>query len=182
MVRILVIGCPGAGKTTLSIELHKRLGLPLVHLDDEYWLADWQRPLPKQWLRQLKSRLKQPNWIMDGHYQRSLALRLKYATHVIYLDYPTYLCLYRALKRGLERRFISDHSLPAGVRQALQKQQLAIPWSFIRLILFFRWAQRQQIFQHLEHAELPLFHLTSPNKLDGLIKKVTLKLGDANAT
>ena len=35
--RILVIGCPGAGKSTLSLELAELSGLPLIHLDKEYW-------------------------------------------------------------------------------------------------------------------------------------------------
>ena len=33
MKRIIVIGCPGAGKTTFAEGLHKKTGLPLFYLD-----------------------------------------------------------------------------------------------------------------------------------------------------
>ena len=40
MKRIIVIGCPGSGKSTLSRKLHKITGIPLFHLDMMYWNAD----------------------------------------------------------------------------------------------------------------------------------------------
>ena len=33
MERILIIGCPGAGKTTLARQLSEKLNLPVVHLE-----------------------------------------------------------------------------------------------------------------------------------------------------
>ena len=33
MKKIIVIGCPGSGKSTFSRELHKRTNIPLYHLD-----------------------------------------------------------------------------------------------------------------------------------------------------
>ena len=33
MKRVIVIGCPGSGKTTFAEKLHKNTGLPLFHLD-----------------------------------------------------------------------------------------------------------------------------------------------------
>ena len=41
MQRILVIGSPGAGKSTLSHQLAERTGLPLHHLDQLFWLSGW---------------------------------------------------------------------------------------------------------------------------------------------
>lgn len=32
--RIMVIGCPCSGKSTLSNKLHNNLGIPLYHLDE----------------------------------------------------------------------------------------------------------------------------------------------------
>ena len=41
MERILVIGCPGAGKSTLSRQLGEKLGLPVIHLDRLFWKPGW---------------------------------------------------------------------------------------------------------------------------------------------
>lgn len=39
MKRVIVIGCPGSGKTTFAEKLNKRTGLPLYYLD-----AIWHKP------------------------------------------------------------------------------------------------------------------------------------------
>ena len=40
MKKVIVIGCPGSGKSTVSRALHKKTGIPLYHLDMMYWNAD----------------------------------------------------------------------------------------------------------------------------------------------
>lgn len=39
MERVLIIGCPGAGKSTFARQLRKKTGLPLYYLD-----LIWHRP------------------------------------------------------------------------------------------------------------------------------------------
>lgn len=43
MKRVLIVGSPGAGKSTLAKKLAARTGLPLTHLDDLYWNAGWEK-------------------------------------------------------------------------------------------------------------------------------------------
>lgn len=40
MKKIIVIGCPGSGKSTFSKALNKITGIPLFHLDMMFWNAD----------------------------------------------------------------------------------------------------------------------------------------------
>lgn len=40
MKRVIVIGCPGSGKTTFAKKLHKNTDLPLYYLD-----AIWHKPI-----------------------------------------------------------------------------------------------------------------------------------------
>lgn len=40
MKKVIVIGCPGSGKSTFVKALHEKTGLPLFHLDMMYWNAD----------------------------------------------------------------------------------------------------------------------------------------------
>jgi adenylate kinase family enzyme len=39
MQRILVMGPPGCGKSTLARHIGERYGLPVFHLDQAYWQA-----------------------------------------------------------------------------------------------------------------------------------------------
>ena len=39
--KIMIVGCCGAGKSTLSFKLAEHYDLPLFHLDQLYWKANW---------------------------------------------------------------------------------------------------------------------------------------------
>ena len=99
MQRVLVIGSPGAGKSTFSRTLAVRTGLPLIHLDAHYHLPGWQEPDPAVWSARVDELLAGERWIIDGNYGDSMARRLARADTAILLDYPTYLCLWRLFRR-----------------------------------------------------------------------------------
>ena len=99
MQRVLVIGSPGSGKSTLATELARRTGLPLIHLDQEYWRAGWVEPNPDEWQRRVAELAGRDRWIMDGNYGGSLTTRLARADTVIDLEFPARLCVWRVLKR-----------------------------------------------------------------------------------
>ena len=46
MQKVIIIGCPGSGKSTFSKALHDATGLPLYHLDMMYWNVDGMK-VPK---------------------------------------------------------------------------------------------------------------------------------------
>jgi adenylate kinase family enzyme len=99
MQRILVIGSPGAGKSTFARALAAKTKLPLVHLDAEYHLPGWAEPAPEVWDAKLDLILAGETWIIDGNYGGSMDRRLARADTAILLDYPGRLCLWRVLKR-----------------------------------------------------------------------------------
>lgn len=99
MRRVMVIGISGAGKSTFSRALAARTGLPLIHLDKEFWRPGWtMTPLP-EWRAKVDDLASRDAWIMDGNYAGSLPLRLPRADAVFWFDYPTLRCLRRALWR-----------------------------------------------------------------------------------
>lgn len=66
MERIMVIGCPGSGKSTFSIELHKITGIPLFHLDMMNWNADRTTVDKEVFRERLSNTIKKSEWIIDG--------------------------------------------------------------------------------------------------------------------
>ena len=99
MKRILVIGCPGAGKTYFAKKLKELSGLPVVHMDNLYWNKDKTSISVKELEEKLLPYLKQDEWIIDGNYHDTLKLRLEYATDVFFLKMPREECIEGILER-----------------------------------------------------------------------------------
>ena len=93
MKKIIVIGCPGSGKSTVSRALHNKAGIPLYHLDMMYWNADKTTVEKSVFLERLSVALEKDEWIIDGNYGSTMELRMAACDTVIFLDYPLDVCL-----------------------------------------------------------------------------------------
>ena len=102
--RILVIGCPGSGKSTFARELKRSTGLPLIHLDQLFWKPDGTTVSKEVFLQRLRAAMDQPHWIIDGNYASTLELRIHACDSVFFLDYPTELCLAGVMARRGQAR------------------------------------------------------------------------------
>jgi hypothetical protein len=134
--RILVLGCPGSGKSALSRELARITGLPLFHLDDYYWGENWKRPRPDQWQSSLETLVSKAEWILDGNHQETLSVRLSRASAVVLLDMPVSLCLYRVARRGVARVLGDTESLPSRIRETRPRSLVVDPRFVLKVALF----------------------------------------------
>ena len=66
MKKVLVIGSPGSGKSTLSRALQKRTQLPLFYLDRMNWNPDRTTVEREVFRKRLQAVLQQEEWIIDG--------------------------------------------------------------------------------------------------------------------
>ena len=138
MKRVIVIGCPGSGKSTVSRALHNKTGIPLYHLDMMYWNADKTTVEKSVFLERLYAVLEKDEWIIDGNYGSTMELRMAACDMVIFLDYPLDVCL-------------------DGIKERRGKPRSDMPWieteedaEFIEFIKSYNEQQKPKVLELLE--------------------------------
>lgn len=162
MPRILVIGNSGSGKTTLAKKLAKELNIPQISLDTLYWKPGWVESIPEEFDIALIKELERDAWVMDGNYSRTLPLRLGYADTVIFLDYNSWRCAFRALKRWLIEKEPQAKGCP-------QK----VDFEFLKYILLdYRISNRPNILEYMRHTsdDINWLSVTSPKDANKTIQ------------
>ena len=150
MNKIIVIGCPGSGKSIFSRELNKITGVPLYHLDNMYWNADKTAKEKQVFLERLSNVLDKKEWIIDGNYASTMELRIKACDTVIFLDYSLSVCL-------------------DGIRQRKGKPRSDMPWiepekddeEFIEFIKNYNQQNRPKVLELLEKYSYKNIHVFS---------------------
>jgi adenylate kinase family enzyme len=147
--RILILGSPGTGKSTLARELSQLLHLPLYHLDQLFFEADWVTNEAK-FNQQLQAVLKQDQWIIDGNYAASLPKRLAQADAVIYLDFPVHVALIGVMKRYVRYKHTTRPDMAPGCTEQLRL-------SFLWYVLTFKYKKKSKTLRHLKAANIPVY-------------------------
>ena len=165
MRRVLVLGCPGAGKSTLARSLGEALSLPVVHLDKLWWKSGWVNRTEGEFDALLDAVLLGEEWVIDGNYLRTLPRRLERCDAVVLLDYPRRVCLLRALRRILTWRGRTRPDMAADCPERLDGE-------FVRWIWEFHRTQRPQVLELLDGwtGELRVFR--SPCACAGFLAKL----------
>ena len=131
MERVMVIGCGGAGKSTLARKLGEKTGLPVVHLDQIWWApGHWQHIEKTEFDEKLALELQKPRWILDGNFNRTIEARLEVCDTVIYLDYPRLVCLKNWLGRVIKNWGRHRPDMTEGCNEWFDPEFVKWIWNF----------------------------------------------------
>lgn len=128
--RIAVIGCPGSGKSVLSMKLGKMTGLPVYHLDKIFWKPGWTESDHDDFMKKLQDIVNRDSWIIDGNYGNTLKMRLDHADTVIYLDFRRLLRTYRILKRIVRWHGKTRVDMADGCPEEFDRDFLRFVWNY----------------------------------------------------
>lgn len=146
MERILIIGCGGAGKSTLARQLGEKLGVPVVHLDKLFWKPGWVERSDEEFDAILAQELEKPRWIMDGNFNRTMPQRMEKCDTIIYLDFGRFACLRGVLKRVLTTYGKVRPDMGEGCPERFDLEFLEWVWNFNK-------NKRQNYYRLLNEAE-----------------------------
>jgi adenylate kinase family enzyme len=165
--RVMIVGCGGSGKSTLARRLAEKTGLPIIHIDQIYWTPGWVNRSREETRRMVGEPTQGSEWIFEGNNASSFDLRIAKADTVIFLDFPTWLCLFRVLKRiighyGRDRPDKADGCLEG------------LDWKFLKWIVVYRKNHRWEVLELLDNAPdtITKHHLTSPAAARALLSSV----------
>ena len=162
MKKVIIIGCPGSGKSTFAKKLGKATGLPLYHLDMLYWNEDKTTVTKDEFLNRLENTMNNPCWIIDGNYAGSMEIRLKECDTVFFLDYPTEVCL-----KGVEERVGKPRSDMPWVESDIIDEE------FISFIKNYNIKNKPEVIKLLEkYSDKKIIIFTSRNEAEEFLKFV----------
>lgn len=141
MQKVIIIGCPGGGKSTFARALHEASSLPLFHLDMMYWNPNRTKVPREIFQERLEDALGQERWIIDGNYNRTMEMRMQACDTIFFLDYPVEVCLEGARNRKGTKR--TDLPWVEGKDDEVEAE-------FLEFIRSFREESRPHILELLE--------------------------------
>ncbi|ANM10479.1 MULTISPECIES: hypothetical protein [unclassified Rhizobium] len=129
--RILVVGCSGGGKSTLSLKIARRFGLSYISLDrDVFWLPGWVTRDRAEQRRIIASRILEERWIMDGTNPSSLDIRMPRTDFVLWLRMPRLLCIWGAISRWAKWIGHTRPEMAPGCADKIDLEFLRFIWTF----------------------------------------------------
>lgn len=161
MLKVIVIGCPGAGKSTFARKLKDVTELPLYYLDMIWHKPDQTNISTEEFDARLNEIVKKDRWIIDGNYLRTLEPRLEECDTVFLMDYPLEICL-------------------SGAESRIGKKREDMPWvesefdeEFRQYIIDFHKEQLSQVYELLEKYEesKKIFIFKSREEAEEYLKK-----------
>jgi adenylate kinase family enzyme len=141
-------------------------GLPLYHLDREYYKPGWVKPTSEVWKQKILELCEKSQWIIDGNYISSLETRMQYADLLILLDVNRVKCLYRAVMRAVlpSKKHRSD--MAEGCNERHDKEFYHFIWNFNK-------TTRPRIMQLIdEHKELEVVILRNNREIRKYLNQI----------
>ena len=163
-MRVSVIGCSGAGKTTFGKALATRLGVPFIELDSIFHQPGWTELPDDEFQARVRAAIAADGWVVDGNYGIVRPIVLERATTVAWLDYSRPRVMQQVIRRSVSRA-ITRRELWNGNREDARewiKPDHPIRWAWSQHAR--KRTEYEARFRGPDYAQLDLHRLGTPSE------------------
>ncbi|WP_164511991.1 isopentenyl transferase family protein [Lacticaseibacillus daqingensis] len=132
-MRIMLIGNAGTGKSTFARAVAAQTGWPLLALDRVWHTMDYSHAAKLKFAQtQRQFMAAHADWLIDGNYGGTMALRLAQADLVVVMTCPRVVALLRVVRRSL--MFRRDPRSRPDMAPGFVEHFDADYWAFLRYV------------------------------------------------
>ncbi|MEM9098904.1 MAG: AAA family ATPase [Pseudomonadota bacterium] len=163
MQRVMIVGGPGSGKTTLAKAMAERVPLPLWHIDQIIWEPNWVERDETERMRELFRIQMYQRWIIEGCYAPTMTERVARADTLIFLDLSVWQRIARVSWRVLQHGGKPRPEMPDGCVERFDRNYV----EFLDYIWRTRDGLREKMARFIEEppAHLTVHHLQSAGEV-----------------
>ena len=176
----MIIGCSGSGKSTLARDLGEIKKLPVIHIDKMYWKSGWVLRSIEEVIPMVEAVAKTDQWVFDGNNTSSFGCRISRADTLIFLDFPTYLCMSRVIWRVIKYKMGQARTdMADGCPERFD-------WEFVKFLKWIYDYKKRGGWQSAMklHDEAPAhidkYHLCNKKAVDDFLEKANSNYDDSN--
>ena len=158
--KILVIGCPGSGKSYLAKSLSQKTNIPCFHIDNLYWNIDKTHINRDDLIDKYQDILSKDEFILDGNYLNTLEYRANFSDTIIFLDFSLDDCI-----KGIKERNNAHRDDIPWVQNEIDGEEL-IAW-----IREFSTRDRPVILDILKRYKGTIISLKNKEEVNEFIKR-----------
>jgi adenylate kinase family enzyme len=160
IMRCVIVGTCGAGKTAFARELAAKLGAPHIELDELHWSENWTIQPREEFEAAVRRASSGSTWVADGNYSLVRHALWSRATHIVWLNYSRWIVFPRVIRRTVRRTFTQEqlwHGNRESFRKAFLSRESVLLWSFetySKNLLKYRGLKGSNDYSHLQWSEL----------------------------
>ena len=149
MKKVLVMGCPGAGKARLAAQLGRITGLDVYHIKDDRFSERHTDGEKTAWKEAVQKIVNKDSWIIEGSQSISYDIRINNADTVFFIREKPINCLKNFIRRSFRKKM------------AQNRDRMRISRDMIKKIVAYRKTMRPMIEDLIEknkkHLDVKFF-------------------------